>query len=331
MTDDINMLYKMRYINILQQFIKKCLKIYDLLPSFKNNKLYLSYDSINSFRISSKKNNDKNNKIRENIIVSIINNKVPTIYYNYSNRWLKLKNNITYFIKSIADENNININTTKIIHLGGRKYNYDFILYINDIPFNIELKFNVENIKETPQFNSPMKPSQYMSRSYEEFYYDNYLEQLSSYAYLQVPDKKTYLKEIHSIKPKCIFEHQKLYYQGNYKSSKFNDDCKAIEFYNLSKILSKESIEEFIKDTELNLIVLSEYLSSSQKNKIYMNYKNDKFYKVNININDYILVNYIKHKNYYEVTSKSGKILKVLLRWKNGNGIAFPAFQISIK
>jgi len=32
--------------------------------------------------------------------------------------------------------------------------------------------------------------------------------------------------------------------------------------------------------------------------------------------------------NGYVATSKSGNKIKILLRWKNGNGIAFPAFQI---
>jgi hypothetical protein len=32
--------------------------------------------------------------------------------------------------------------------------------------------------------------------------------------------------------------------------------------------------------------------------------------------------------NGYVATSESGSKIKILLRWKNGNGIAFPAFQI---
>jgi len=42
-------------------------------------------------------------------------------------------------------------------------------------------------------------------------------------------------------------------------------------------------------------------------------------------------LSYKKMKNYYECKTESGYKLKVLLRWKNGNGIAYPAFQISIK
>lgn len=35
-----------------------------------------------------------------------------------------------------------------------------------------------------------------------------------------------------------------------------------------------------------------------------------------------------KTHNTFVVETKGGLVLKILLRWKNGNGIAFPAFQI---
>ena len=51
------------------------------LPEINN----INYKSINSFNICEKNLNDKTNKIRENIIISIINNKIPNDYYKYSN------------------------------------------------------------------------------------------------------------------------------------------------------------------------------------------------------------------------------------------------------
>lgn len=49
------------------------------------------------------------------------------------------------------------------------------------------------------------------------------------------------------------------------------------------------------------------------------------------NIDDYRIDKVHKNANKYryECISKSGKTINILLRWKNGNGIAFPAFQIS--
>ena len=61
-----------------------------------------------------------------------------------------------------------------------------------------------------------------------------------------------------------------------------------------------------------------------------MLYTNNSFIKQVINSDDYTLIDIIKQPNKfkYECISKSGKKINVLLRWKNGNGIAFPAFQI---
>lgn len=62
-----------------------------------------------------------------------------------------------------------------------------------------------------------------------------------------------------------------------------------------------------------------------------MLYKNNNIYLQCINIMEYEIVSYVKkpNKSLYIATTKTGKKIKILLRWKNGNGIAFPAFQIS--
>ena len=62
-----------------------------------------------------------------------------------------------------------------------------------------------------------------------------------------------------------------------------------------------------------------------------MLYIDNSFVKQIVNSSDYTLLSVIKHpyKFKYECISVSGKKINVLLRWKNGNGIAFPAFQIS--
>jgi len=81
----------------------------------------------------------------------------------------------------------------------------------------------------------------------------------------------------------------------------------------------------------MNIKMLTEYLLETQKNKYYMFYKNNNIYLETVNQDNYIITSYIKDpdKQRYMATTKSGNILKILLRWKNGNGIAFPSFQIS--
>jgi hypothetical protein len=62
-----------------------------------------------------------------------------------------------------------------------------------------------------------------------------------------------------------------------------------------------------------------------------MLYSEGTFIKQCVNLDDYVIVDVVKNpqKFRYECVSKNGKKITVLLRWKNGNGIAFPAFQIS--
>lgn len=312
---------------------KKYLNKLNNLPcinyQIKNQIFKIIYNDINAFVISDKKYNDKNNKTRENIIGAIINNKIPIEYYKYSRRWNNLKKNIESYIYDLIGYNNIN--NIVLIHRGGRKYNYDFSIIVNNIEYNVELKFNAENIDDTPQIVSPVKTSKYLSCSYEEYYYDNYLPKLISPNNIKYPNRSQYIKEIHGNKPKCMEYFQNIYYQGCSKSSKYTGDKNSIEFYNLSNSIDKISRENFINISDLNINALSTYLKETQKNKIYMLYKYNKFHKQIVNIDDYELVRCEKYpeKFKYLAYSASGKQIDILLRWKNGNGIAFPAFQIS--
>lgn len=197
-----------------------------------------------------------------------------------------------------------------MIHRGGRKYNYDFTIIVNNIEYNIELKFNAENIDEVPQFVSPIKTCKYLSNSYEEYYYDNYLSKLISTTNIKYPPPRAqYIAEIHGNKPKCMEYFQNIYYQGCSKSSKYTGDKNSIKFYNLSNTIDKISRENFINITELNITTLSEYLIETQKNKIYMFYKNNKFYKQIVNIDDYNLVFSEKYPEQFKYIaySASGK------------------------
>ena len=316
----------------IQTFIKKCNFIYQHLENVIYKKALINYNDINTFNVSSKCNNDNNNKIREIIICSIVNNKVPDDYYKYSFRWRKLKNETYKYIDKLCTDNNIIIKTQKCIIKAGRSNHYDFKIIINDInEFNVELKFNAECIKETPQFISPMKPSKYLEYSYEEYYYDNYLKKLSSEYGLILPCRKEYINKIHSNSPSCVNEYQEKYYKGCVKSSKYTAINEDIDFYEKSKKISKESIISFINLYSMNIKMLTEYLLETQKNKYYMFYKNNNIYLETVNQDNYIITSYIKDpdKQRYMATTKSGNILKILLRWKNGNGIAFPSFQIS--
>ena len=292
-----------------------------MFECFEYNDIIIDYWDIYKFenlknKECGKEKNDINNKIRENVIGSIINSKVPTKYFRYSRRWKKLKESILKYVEEISGIKNPY--KMECIHKGGRKFNYDFIFIINELRFNVEFKYNAKSVSSAPQFVSPMKPSQYLSSSYEEFYYDNYIDELFECARCDIPDKETYLKQVHSTNPKCVNELKRKYKSVDKIYSKANELCKS-------------SINIFISKNELNIEKLTEYLISTQQKKNYMLYTNDRFINKSIDMDDYILTSYTKEPNKYRfvATTKTNKKIKILLRWKNGNGIAFPAFQIS--
>ena len=319
---------------LIQSHIKRYIDYINLLPSITYNKVKLTYSSIGAFDVSTKNLNDKNNKIRENIIGMILNKKVPLVYLQYSRRWARMERAISEYIKKVVNQQNAGLIIESIvcIHKGGRKNKKDFDIVVNgNMLYNIELKFNASTLTETPQFVSPMKPSKYLSNSYEDYYYDTYLIPLSAKYKLDLPTKKEYMSQIHSTSPACMKEYQSKYYSGCNRSSQSSGDRYDILFYEECKRVSKQSIFEFINMTDLDIIKMSSYLKETQVNKIYMLYKNNMFHVEYTNIDEFDIKECVKSPktSSYIATTTTNKRIKILLRWKNGNGIAFPAFQLS--
>lgn len=311
-------------ININDDYIKKMLKE----KKKKNKKIYNpKIEDIEFFQKSSRSKNGEYNTIRENIINNIINNEIPVEFYEKDTRWTDLRNAIyTYF--------NINENDKIICTIkGGRNNKYDFELQINGKIHRIEFKFNTCSVDDTPQFVSPMNPSQYVECdcSYEEYYYDNYFIPLVKEYKLPLPTKEEFLKKIHLTSPECVKKHQEKYYRGCKKSSKYSGDENDINFYKSAKKKSYDSIYNFISNYGLKKDKLTDYLLNSQKDKYYMLYKNGSISFQTIDPNNYIITEVTKNpeNNRYIAKTKTGKQLNILLRWKNGNGIALPSFQIS--
>lgn len=292
----------------------------------------ISFEDIRVFGNGTRSENDKRNKMRESIIGFIINNKVPKDFYERSGEWKSLKHEIFLYIKMICDMNDIDdIRELYCENKAGRGHHYDFSIFINKIEYKVEFKFNADKISDTPQFVSPMNPSRYLESNYEEYFYDNYLTKSLGEYELPIPSKEVYLNKINSSEPQCMKEFQAKYYKGCSNSSKYTGEGGDVKFYNDMKRLSNESIKSFVSSTNLCIDKLSEYLLRSQKGKMYMLYKNGKISIQVLNEDDYTITSVVKDptKYRYVATTKSGKTMKILLRWKNGNGIAYPAFQIS--
>lgn len=321
-------------ISRIQMFLRNCSAKYASLETFTHNKTVISYNSINAFLTSSRGKNDKNNAVRESVISAIMNRCVPKSYFAISNRWSKLRAGVEAYVNILVKENGYtdDIHTVTCVPKGGRKFNYDYDVTINDdVTFKVEFKYGASTVNDTPQFVSPMKPSQYLSMSYEDYYYDNYLQTLSTKYAIEMPSKELYMKEVHMPTPQCLQEFQTKYYQGCSGSSKYTGNDTDIEFYNDAKEISKLSISNFIQENEVITPMLSDYLRSTQEGKNYMLYKDGIIRYETVNIDHYEIVSCVgdPDRASFIATTKTGKKMKILLRWKNGNGIAYPAFQIS--
>ena len=282
-------------------------------------------EDINEFsNISTKDKNDESNKKREYVINDIINSKIPDVFLQ-NPEWVSLVNELFKFIDNLCAKNGINRESIKCISKGGRKFNYDFLIIVNsDIKLPIEFKYNIKSIAQAPQFVSPGKPSAFFKTliSFELFFYENHLPLIATKGNLQMPEQSEYIKTINNDKVSCMEEYKKLY-----------DNDK--EFNKFSKQVSKNAINDFLKTTQINLEILTEYLKDTQKEKIYMLYDppTKRFYDEKMNEDLYTVTDVVKIHNGNSVIciTKSGMKLSILLRFKNGNGIQFPALQISRK
>lgn len=301
-------------------------------PNVVDEKKEIVDMSVFSTTASGRGSNDRLNKSRENIICRLIND--PTLETSVSS----IKKSLYEYLSKLAPANfdfKNSLHSVRCMIKAGRKFNYDFEVNYLDSENIIstkclEFKCNTETVAGCPQYVSPMKPSKYMSASYEDHFYRNYLPEICQMANCVIPDRETYISGIHQPSPSFMSQLQTLYYRGCKSSSKFTDNEKDISFYQACRMLSKKSIETFMNSgVQLKIEELSEYLFQSQKQKEYLLYSNGKFYHETPHMDDYTILDYTIRAPYFICNTKSGKKMKVLLRWKNGNGISFPAFQIS--
>lgn len=286
------------------------------------NRQEIEKESVKVFQEYNKKKNDENNAMRESIVSAIINDKVPEEYYE-EQVWVELKHSIQEYIKKLKETLHINECAEVIcIPKGGRMFHYDFLLIFDKITeIRIEFKFNANEVNDCPQFVSPGKPSRFMSMNYEEWFYENGLKEIASYGNLELPDKEVYLKTIHNNKVEVMREYKE----------KYDTDT---NFKRNSKKIDKLTNKKYLTESKLDTKKLSEYLIDTQQNKRYMcfNPNDGKFYDDTLDKSLYEIdeVCEIKAPNIICKTKKGYK-LEIKLRWKNGNGIQYPAFQISRK
>jgi hypothetical protein len=285
-------------------------------------------DNIGLFYLAGKrKDNDQSNKKREEIMLMFLLNTVPEEFFHADPRWTEIKQRLDEALKK-CEFNLADLITCEA--KGGRLNHYDFKLVFRDgKEINLEFKHG-----KMPQFVSLGTPSRYLSLNYEEFHYENCLPAICRLLNLPVPNRETYMKEVHRDKPECLSKHQASYYLGAVGSSRCSGSSTDILTTKEICKITAEGIEKFISAAELDIKRLNEQLQVTQNNKLYCNWVHNDFEFNQITARDLTILegegSVVKTKNSFILLTESGKRMTILLRWKNGNGIAFPALQISL-
>jgi hypothetical protein len=277
-----------------------------------------------------KAKNDKHNKIRENVIYNIFN--IDDVYFNdktYGSEWKIFYDKLTKKIKNLCEEP---FNSISIKHIGGRGKNHDFRISFMDENNKIiksiktEFKHNNSKITKLPQFleidDKDFKNVYNVcsEMSYDEFYYDNYLDEyLKTDVELIIPkpNKEEYLKNVYDIKYSNEFFN--LLY--NKKNNKLKEKRKIV---NDSE---KRYLELYLHTFKFDKII--EKIKESQMDKMFLLWDCNNFHTEELDIKD-IKITGIKKidKLYFDISTEDFIYdIRVRINWGNNNGLANPRWK----
>ena len=283
------------------------------------------------FSTSTRNENDATNKVRENVLKVICN--PPKEYIEnteYGNSWRIVHQEWNNALNRIAKETNVPAFTsTKIKVRGGRKFNYDAdVMYYNGTNQvanrKIEFKNGGTNIGELPQFLSLQAKIALFAKTYDTFWYENYLDK-----YLACDSSIT--------QPKPSLDvYLNLVTKTNYSITPFFAQLKLRELFfqkEKNEVVNTSITDYLIKyGNTIDIASFAEKIKATQTEKIYLLWCNGKFCIDKLSDEEMSGMTFHSIKNGNILELKAGNtIYGMLLRWRNHKGILNPAWQISMK
>lgn len=294
------------------------------------------------YKISSRKDNDRVNRIRENCIL-VLNNKEHPYFADslYGEKWMSLRKGFEKFLKNqleIKEKKNdiiIGYNLKKFAHLGNH---FDFIVNVDlhgeKYSFIFEFKF-----KSMPQFVNIFEKDRYIPLTLAEFWYDEKIldKIISLYPLLkkEKPNRDSYLKDVNQMLTK---KSKDSFYKEFYEFEHDGGYGKGSEIYKKKEEIIHENIMRYLNNHGIKFDIekFKNKLLKDQPQKIYGIWMPDE--------KEFKRIEYTKEmltpikiletdsKMYLMIeTEDPTRIIKCLLRWKNTNGICNPAWQISME
>ena len=304
-----------------------------------NNVVQPESESILKFDSSKGKGrgeNDSNNKVREHLLTHLLTpacDPCMTADSPHAEKWNRLRNEWKTALDNLAERLGItNYTSIHIEHKGGRGENSDFLVtYIGsdyNKPVKVEFKFN-----EMPQFlnlpaNRPIHPT-----SYAEFYYNNYLDRVLEILEILLSEKPTYAAWV-----KYLYNNDASKHPLYVRMKEAEKTCTQAS--NLKKAIQTglvaQSIREYleqVKDFTNCEYLTQEFQKQSDKHFLIYNYTDGKFHYDTYTPNELTVksVSSVINGNTLVLESNHpGTYHHCLLRWKNHQGILFPAWQIKL-
>ena len=285
-----------------------------------------------------KGSNDRDNKIRENIITDLINK--PGFVSSITSdtylacKWETLRQSLNEAITAITGDGATCI---RIERKGGRRYNYDFELFFTrngvEESRKIEFKYGSSTVHQCPQFLSLYVSSHHLFKSTDSYithWHSNYLESfLQTLGYDgAVPDLKSYGKTVNNTRYKTPYQ---AHIKNIATSNAPIDSFKQL----MSKRIVNESIATYLQDIKHMKLDHIQSKLLKQSDKIFLFCKDGKFRHSTLSIDSLTLdisKMYIKNTNTVVIPTMDNRFkIEALLRWKNYKGCAGPAWQIALR
>ena len=306
----------------------------------------LVVEDIQYFTKSSKgqgrEKNDSSNKKREEILLHLFNTGLPEFETDpqHGSAWKKLNTEFRAIISQIAVRYNLPAdNPATITKKAGRGQHKDFVIQFTDsegrvVEVSMEFKFGANCIAGLPEFLNTPADKKFVDNFYASYYYKNYVPQLHALYKISepIPTEEEYVKHIHkntaSIKWLKALDAADRLDSPNRKNKKMDGPLKK-----QLDILAKQSITEYLDLVKVDLAALTAEFQQTQEDKNFVCYKDGKFYLDFFHPNELTAARYLPVKNGNTLVIESGIPTTqhhLLLRWKNHNGILFPAWQIKL-
>jgi hypothetical protein len=283
------------------------------------------------FQPSTRAENDAANKLREKILEKMCD--PPKEYLDHPEfgaSWRIVHEQWNDALARVAANTLVPAYTSTSIEMkGGRKFNYDAIVtYYNEgVPVanqNIEFKYGGTNIGALPQFLSLQAKMKLFDKTYDEFWYERYLDQ-----YLACdlglteakPSLETYLKRVTS----TVYSITPFFAKLKERELLFQDEKNEVVDRSITDYLT-------IYGTTMNVSSFEEKVQATQRGKIYLLWSDGAFHIDSMSETETSNLTFHSIRNGNVLELKAGNALYgLLLRWRNHKGILNPAWQISMK